>query len=102
MSVTASKKNIKCKITDISEDPLHKGRMIVAVEFDDGDPAGPWHQGFSVVPEKVITVEDFLTQLYSQKIERPIDPYQNLKQIMQAGEEFVLDLTAKIETGTEN
>lgn len=76
--------------------------MIIAVEFDDGDPAGPWHQGFSVVPEKVLTIDDFLTQLYTQNIERPVDPYANLKQVMQTGEEFVLDLTAKIETGTHN
>jgi hypothetical protein len=102
MSANFSKKKIGCKITDIKPDPLHKERMIIAVEFDDGDAAGPWHQAFSVIPEKVITIEDFLNQLYTQKIERPVDPYQNIKRVMQSGEKFVLDLTAQIETKTEN
>lgn len=102
MAHKPSKKKLKCKITDIYQDPLHKGRMIVAVEFDDGDPAGPWHQGFSVVPEKIITLEEFMTQMYSQKIERPVDPYSNLRSVMEQGQEFVLDLTAKIEPDAQD
>lgn len=95
-TVKLSKTNLRCKITDIKPDPLHVGRMIIAVEFDDGDPAGPWHQGFSVIPDKVITLEDFMTQLVNQEIHRPVDPYQNLAQIMQQGEIFMLSLTGKI------
>lgn len=91
-------KKLNCKITDIKPDPLHAGRMIVAVEFDDGNKElGPWHQGFSVIPDKVVALEDFMQQLYTQEIHRPVDPYQNLKSVMAEGETFVLNLTAKIE-----
>lgn len=94
-------KKLNCKITDIKPDPLHAGRMIVAVEFDDGD-GEPWHQGFSVIPDRVVTVEDFMQQLYTQEIHRPVDPYENLKSVMQNGETFVLNLTAKIEPEGHN
>ncbi len=94
-----SPKRLNCKIKDIAPDQLHPGRMLISVEFDDGDQAGPWHQAFSVIPSEVITVDDFLKQLYTQEIHRPVDPYQNLKAAMQTGESFVLNLTAKIEPG---
>lgn len=101
-SAKPSPKKLNCKIKDIQPDPLHVGRMIVSVEFDDGNKAGPWHQGFSVIPESVINIEDFLTQLYTQEIHRPVDPYTNLRQALQTGETFVLDLTAKIESSSDN
>lgn len=97
MGIKLSPTKVKCKIKDIQKDPLHQNRMIVSVEFDDGNPAGPWHQGFSLLPESVFTIEDFIKQLVSQQIARPVDPYANIKQIMQTGEEFVINLTAKIE-----
>lgn len=93
---------LNCKITDIQVDPIRPGRAIVGVEFDDGDPTGPWHQGFSILPEEIVTVDDFLKQLYTQQIVRPVDPYQNLKQVMQKGETFVLNMTAKIEPESQS
>lgn len=98
-----SPKKLNCKITDIKADPLHGNRMIIAVEFDDGNKKlGPWHQGFSVIPDQIITVDDFITQLHSMVVERPVDPFTNLKAVMQKGETFVLNLTAKIEPGPNN
>ena len=102
MAAKFSPKRLGCKIADIARDPLHPGRMLISVQFDDGDPAGPWHQAFSVIPEDIITVEDFLTQLYTQDIHRPVDPYTNLKAAMQSGETFVLNLTAKIDAADKN
>lgn len=92
-------KKLNCRVTDIAPDALHPARMIIGVEFDDGDPKGPWLQAFSVVPDQVITVDDFLQQLYTMNIQRPVDPYDNLKKVMQKGETFVLNMTAKIEPG---
>lgn len=98
-----SPKKLNCKIKDIAPDALHPGRMLISVEFDDGNKElGPWHQAFSVIPDQVITVDDFLTQLYTQEIHRPVDPYTNLRAAMQTGETFVLNLTAKIETPKQN
>lgn len=95
-----SPKKITCRIKNIEPDPKHPGRMIVAVEFDDGNKElGPWIQGFSLLPEKVLTLEDFIDSLYQREIERPQDPYQHLKRVMQEGKSFELDLSAKIEPG---
>lgn len=96
-------KKLNCKITDIKPDPLHKKRMLVAVEFDDGNKKlKPWHQAFSVLPEEVISVDDFLNLLLTMHIGRPEDPYTKLKRAMDVGETFVLNLTAKIEPGAQN
>lgn len=96
-----SPKKLGCKITDIQPDKMHPGRMLVAVEFDDGS-GDPWHQAFSVIPDEVITVDDFLAKLYTMDIKRPVDPYQNLKQALKEGETFVLNLTARIEKPEDN
>ena len=101
-STKPTPKKLNCKIKDIAPDTLHPGRMLISVEFDDGNAAGPWHQAFSVIPDQVITVEDFLTQLYTMEIKRPVDPYTNLRAAMQTGETFVLNLTAKIEPSAQN
>ena len=96
-------KKLNCKITDIKPDPLHPGRMIVVVEFDDGNKKlKPWHQGFAVLPDQIVTVDDFVAQLHNMHIERPVDPYSNLKKAMVVGEQFVLNLTAKIEPDADN
>lgn len=102
MAAKFSKTRLGCKIIDIQPDKLHPGRMLVSVQFDDGDPAGPWHQAFSIVPDKVLTMDDFLTHLYKMDIARPVDPYVNLKAAMQEGETFVLKLTAKVESEDHN
>lgn len=98
-----SPKRLGCKIKDIKPDHLHPGRMIISVEFDDGNKdLGPWHQAFSVIPDQVITVDDFLKHLYTMPIGRPKDPYENLKKAMELGDTFVINLTAKIEPATED
>lgn len=99
MASKPTPKKLNCKITDIKPDPLHRDRMIVVVEFDDGNKElGPWHQAFAVLPDSVVTVDDFLNLLLAMEIGRPADPYENLKRAMDVGEKFVLNLTAKIET----
>lgn len=96
-------KRLNCKITDIKPDALHRGRMIVAVEFDDGNKdLGVWHQAFSVLPDSIITVDDFLNHVMTMPIGRPADPYQDLKKAMELGDSFVLNLTAKIEPEPDN
>jgi len=98
MAAKFSKTKLGCKIIDIQPDKMHPGRMLVSVQFDDGDKElGPWHQAFSVIPDKVLSVDDFLTYLYKMEIARPVDPYENLKAAMQEGETFVLNLTARVE-----
>ncbi len=98
-----STKKLACKITDIKPDPLHQGRMIVAVEFDDGNKKlGPWHQGFAVLPDQIVTVDDFVAQMYKMHIARPVDPFEDLRKAVDVGETFVLNLTAKIEPEPDN
>lgn len=95
-SVKPSKKKLVCKIINIEPDKKHPGRMIVAVRLDDGDPRGPWIQGFSLLPERSLTIDDFMDHLMTQKLERPLDPYVNLKKFQETGKPFVLDLTGKV------
>lgn len=96
-------KKLNCKITDITADTLHPGRMIVAVEFDDGNKdLGVWYQAFSVIPDQIITVDDFLNQIVTMHVGRPTDPYQNLKKAMELGDTFVLNLTAIIDDTADN
>lgn len=92
----ASKTQLICKIMNIEPDPKHANRMIVSVQFDDGDILGPWIQGFSLLPDKPFTMDDFMDLIYQQKIERPTDPYGELKRWQKSGKEFVLKFTSKI------
>lgn len=101
-SIKPSKKKLQCTIINIEPDPKHPGRQIIAVRFDDGDPRGPWIQGFSILPEKVISIDDFMDHLMNQKLERPDDPYKELKKYQESGEPFVLNLTGKIVGGDNN
>ncbi len=95
---SATPQKLKCSIKNIEPDPKNPGRMIVAVEFDDGNSElGPWIQGFSVLPDRVLTLDDFIDQLYTREIKRPEDPYQHLKTAMEEKKTFEIDLTAKIE-----
>lgn len=99
--IKAAKNNLKCKILNIVPDPKLKGRMIVSIEFDDGDERlGPWVQGFSLLPDKILTIEDLMNAVYTQDLHRPEDPYQILKKWKESGEFFELRLTAKIDSST--
>jgi hypothetical protein len=95
--VTPDKTHIKCKIIDMVPDPKHPGRMLISIELDDGDPKGPWHQAFSIVPNKVITIDDLLNHLQTQELKRPENPYVNLEQAWKGEQAFVLDLSGGIE-----
>ena len=96
MGTEASRSNLICVIKNIEPDPKHKGRMIVAVEFDDGQPQGPWIQGFSLLPDRKITLDEFLDDLVdNHSIARPEDPYQELRKLQESSESFVLNLTGK-------
>lgn len=94
--------HLNCRIADIKPDPYHAGRRIVSVSFDDGKPEGPWFQAFSVIPDQVITIDDFINKLMTMPIERPIDPFQNISKVFDKNETFVLDLTAKIDSTGDN
>lgn len=96
-TLKASKKNLVCKIINIEKDPKHPNRMIVAVRIDDGDPIGPWTQGFSLLPEKTFTISDFMSAMYKQELKRPEDPYKELRQWKESGKEFELKLTQKLD-----
>lgn len=89
----ADKQHLVCKITDISPDPKREGRMLVVVQFDDGDPAGPWHQPYSLSPDRFITLDDFLNKVASLPVARPTDPYAELKRLLETQEPFVLNLS---------
>lgn len=92
-----TKDQLTCRIKDIAPDSKHPNRMLVSVEFDDGDKKGPWCQPFSLLPEKIISMDDFLNLLMQQPIERPVDPYKNLKLAMQSGKQFVLEINPQAE-----
>lgn len=97
-----SAKKISCRIKDLHPDPKISGRTLVSVELDDGAGPGPWHQVFSLEHSKLWTIDEFLKTLYQQDLERPEDPIKPLKEAMEAGKVFELNLTAKIEPAGEN
>lgn len=99
--VKPSKKKLVCKIVNIEQDPKHPYRQIVAVRFDDGDPAGPWLQGFSIMPEQVISIDDFMDHLMERELKRPEDPFAELKKYQENEQPFVLNLTGKIVGGSD-
>lgn len=100
--VKASKTKLVCKIINMEPDPKHPGRMIVSVSIDDGDRRGPWIQGFSVLPEKVLTLEDFMDGITKKELKRPEDPYKHLTAAMEKKRTFVLNLTGKIVGQADN
>lgn len=96
-------KHLQCKIKDIKPDQARPGRTIVSIEFDDGNKElGPWHQGYSIIADQIVTIEDLMQKLIESKPERPLDPMSNLKSVMATGEKFVLNLTAIIEKAEQN
>lgn len=79
---------LKCKVKKIVND--HVGRR-VQVEFDDGDSQGPWTQWFMIKDVgRPFSMEEFKVVLAQSKIERPIDPLENIKQ--EVDHEFEIDL----------
>lgn len=92
-----SKLHLNCQIVNAEPDPRHAGRTIVSVKFDDGDPAGPWIQGFSVVASEVVSVDDFINKLSDFKIQRPVDPLLSIVEAVNNKHKFKLDLTVKPE-----
>ena len=92
--VKKSEVKIRARIIDMKPDPLRKNRMLISIEFDDGNKKlGPWHQAFSLAPSKILTIDDLIDNLYKSGIERPSDPYQILKKAMKNGETFDIDMT---------
>ena len=82
-------RTLKCRIIDIV---IKDGaRALVSIEFDDGDVTlGPWHQAFTVVPKKILTLDDLVSQLVESGIDihRPTDPFVNLKRAMEKSVTF--------------
>lgn len=108
---------LKAKITGI-DDQSFSDRAIITVQFDDGDPQGPWVQSFAVNKGKPISPEEFLTTLKQRHLDskdsqvhigRPQDPLRFLKEVAEEtekptkgsgepvvtkqGKEFQLDLS---------
>ncbi len=88
-------KAIKAKILGFEDDPIHKGRTIVSVEFKKGTEM--WRQGFSFIrPDRPISVEEFLVNIKDGvtegkwTIEPPTDPFKYLKEA--EGKELTLSL----------
>lgn len=84
---------LKCIIKNVEPDPLHGGRTIVSVQFDDGK-GDPWIQGFSLTtPDHPITLEELVVSLQEQHIERPKDPFAYIKEAQQNKTSFALIVT---------
>lgn len=88
----ANQKNRKltAKIINIEADPLHKGRTIVSVRFTDQKSGDEWTQGFSLLPDRPISLEEFILNLKSRELAPPVDPFQYLKDAQ--NKPFELDL----------
>lgn len=77
------KGTLRAQIINIEADPIHKGRTIFSIKFDDDDPIlGPWIQAFSILAaERPLTPDEFVKFLKSERIERPMDPFKYLKEM---------------------
>lgn len=88
---------LKCLIKNVEPDPLHAGRTIVSVQFDDGSEEGPWIQGFSLTtPDHPITLEELKVSLQEQNISRPEDPFTYIKEAKENSTGFDLIVTDSV------
>ena len=74
------KQKLSCSILFFNPDPVRKGNTIITIEFNDGK-GDPWRQDFSVSHnDRPYSLDEFKMHLKNMRIERPVDPFQDLKE----------------------
>ncbi len=92
-------KQLKCKIINMEPDPRNQGRTIVSLEIDDGDSVrGTYIRAYSLVPpENPISLEKFSIDVAKMDLSRPIDGFHYLREAREAGKEFMIIPTDKVQ-----
>lgn len=93
-------KKLVCKIVNIEDDPIHKGRKIVSIKIDDGDnDKGPYIRAYSLIPpENPISLEKFSIDLARKDLSRPIDGFHFLNQAQK--DETKFEVLIETESGS--
>lgn len=85
------KATYKVKITKLTPDPLHKGRILVHLLVSQGKES--WVRQVSFIrPDRPVSAEEFVQSLKYHMISRPQDPLQYLNEAIEFGNEFDLEI----------
>lgn len=86
--------SLKCRVVEVArnEESARPNSMYVTVEFDDGDPLGPWTQTFAVVAKTVLSIDELAIYLSESDvvIHRPVDPFIHIREAAKNGTEFLI------------
>lgn len=98
----AKNARITGKIVDLQVQDAPAKNMVVSIEFDDGNKKlGPWHQGFIIKTDTIITIDELITELIKRGVRRPVDPYIHLREAMEKGTTFTIDEPVILPTAAE-
>lgn len=78
--MAAFEKKLVAKIISIERTLKSGVDYKITVEFNDDSGKDPWQQSWELIADHPITMEEFMVQLLSSKIERPLSPVRFLEQ----------------------
>lgn len=80
------------KILNITPDPRNKGRIVIHLNVKD-EGGEEWKRQVSIIsPDRPLSLEEFKRGLTQAMLEQPRDPFQHLKEAIETGEEFTVEV----------